>query len=199
MHTLCIWSNSLKSCLDWMYSQSHGWPELSYTRGVTLKSDPVEKWLSGSFFNVKNDSPSHFSTLKADPVQMLTLNFEPKVVKKWLPPWNFDLQGGGSFFNDFSTLKKSLYTPLTKFWRYTGITSLSVCLPACLPACLSVCPSVKKCFLYNNYSSIWHTMMILHIYVDLDLRRTSIDCGSKVQRSNLDLSFSYFTNSLPQD
>ena len=62
--------------------------------GVTLKSDPVENWLPGSFFNVKNDSRGHFSTLKADTGQILTLNFEPKVVKKWLPPWNFDLQGG---------------------------------------------------------------------------------------------------------
>ena len=59
-------------------------PALS-SSGVTLKSDPVEKWLPGSFFNVKNDSPGHFSTLKADTVQILTLNFEPKVVKKWLP------------------------------------------------------------------------------------------------------------------
>ena len=62
--------------------------------GVTLKSDPVEKWLPGSFFNGKNDSPGHFSTLKADTGQILTLNFEPKVFKKLLPPWNFDLQGG---------------------------------------------------------------------------------------------------------
>ena len=63
------------------------------TPGVTLNSDPVEKWLPGSFFNVKSDSPGHFSTLKADTVQFLTLNFEPQVVKKWLPPWNFDFQG----------------------------------------------------------------------------------------------------------
>ena len=38
----------------------------------------------GSFINVTNDSPGHFSTLKADAVQILTLNFEPKVDKKWL-------------------------------------------------------------------------------------------------------------------
>ena len=62
--------------------------------GVTLNSDPVEKWLPGSFFNVKSDSPGHFSTLKAGTVQILTLNFEPQVVKKWLPPWNFDFKGG---------------------------------------------------------------------------------------------------------
>ena len=59
--------------------------------GVTLKSDPIEKWLPGSFFNAKNDSPGHFSTLKVDTVPILMLNFEPKVVKKWLHPWNFDL------------------------------------------------------------------------------------------------------------
>ena len=50
--------------------------------GVTLNSDPVEKWLPGSFFNGKSDSPGHFSTLKADTVKILTLNFEPQVVKK---------------------------------------------------------------------------------------------------------------------
>ena len=61
--------------------------------GVTLNSDPVEKWLPGSFFNIKSDSRGHFSTLKADTVQILTLNFEPQVVKNWLPPWNFDFQG----------------------------------------------------------------------------------------------------------
>ena len=52
--------------------------------------------------------------------------------------------------------------------------------------CLSVCPSVKKWFLYNNSSSVWHTMMIFHIYLDLDPRRTSIDFGSKGQRWDLD-------------
>ena len=77
--------------------------------GVTLKSDPVEKWLPGSFFNIKNDSPGHFSTLKADTGQIFALNFEPKVVKKWLPPWNFDLQG--VIFQRYFTLKISLYNP----------------------------------------------------------------------------------------
>ena len=133
--------------------------QLVWHAGVTLNSDPVEKWLPGSFFNVKSDSPGHFSTLKADTVQILILNFEPHVVKKWLPPWNFDFQGGGgSSFNDFSTLKISLYTPANEvvevYWFHHS--------------CLSVCPSVKKWFLYNNSSSIWQTMMILHIYVDLD-------------------------------
>ena len=67
---------------------------------------------------------------------------------------------------------------------YTGFT-IAVCL------CPSVCPSVKKWFLYNNSSSIWHTMMILHLYVDLDLRRISVDFGSKGQRSNLDFKLFY--------
>ena len=40
-------------------------------------------------------------------------------MKFWLP--------GGSFFNDFSTLKISLYTPPTKLWRYTDFT-IAVCL-----------------------------------------------------------------------
>ena len=62
--------------------------------GETLKSDPVEKWLPGSIFNVKKYSSGHFSTLKADTGQILTLDFELKVVKKWLPPRNFYLHGG---------------------------------------------------------------------------------------------------------
>ena len=45
--------------------------------------------------------------LKADTSQILTLNFEPKVVKKRLPPWNFDLQG--VIFNDFSTFRRIIY------------------------------------------------------------------------------------------
>ena len=106
--------------------------------GVTLKSDSVEKWLPGSFFNVKSDSPGHFSTLKADTVQILTLNFEPEVVKKW-PPMKFRLPGG-SFFNDFSTLKISLYTPANEvvevYWFHNS----------CLSVCPSVCPSVKSGF-----------------------------------------------------
>ena len=65
--------------------------------GVTLNSDPVEKWLPGSFYNVKSDSPGHFSTLKADTVQILTLNFEPQVVKKWLPHEILTSKGGGHF------------------------------------------------------------------------------------------------------
>ena len=158
--------------------------KIIFFAGVTLNSDPVEKWLLGSFFNVKSDSPGHFSTLKADTVQILTLNFEPQVVKKWLPPWNFDFQGG-SFFNDFSTLKISLYTPANAvdevYWFHHS----------CLTVCPSVCPSVKKWLLYNNSSSVWHTMMILHIYVDLDPRRTSVDFGSKGQRWNLDFKLFY--------
>ena len=65
---------------------------------------------------------------------------------------------------------------------------------------LSVCLSVKKKwfrFLYNifrNSSSNWHTMMILHIYVDLDMRRTSIDFGSKGQIWTLN----FFAISAPQ-
>ena len=65
--------------------------------------------------------------------------------------------------------------------RYTGYT-----IAICLSVCPSVCPSVKKWLLYNNSSSVWHTMMILHIYVDLDPRRTSVDFGSKGQSWNLD-------------
>ena len=59
-----------------------------------IKSDPVEKWLPGSLFNVKNDSPGHFSTLKADMGQISTLNIEPKVVKKWLPHEILTSKGG---------------------------------------------------------------------------------------------------------
>ena len=134
-------------------------------------------------FNVKSDSRGHFSTLKADTVQILTLNFEPQVVKKWLP--HEILTSRGSFFNDFSTLKISLYTPANEVVEvYWGHHS-------CLSVCPSVCPSVKKWFLYNNSSSVWHTMMILHIYVDLDPRRTSVDFGSKGQRWNFDFKLFY--------
>ena len=84
---------------------------------------------------------------------------------KFLPP-------GGSFFNDFSTLKTRFYTPAKEvvevYWFHN----------CCLSVCPSVCPSVKKWFLYKNSSSILHTMMILHIYVDPDSRGTSVDFGS---------------------
>ena len=145
--------------------------------GVTLKSDPAEKWLPGSFFNVQNDSPGHFSTLKAETVQILTLNYEPKVVKKWLPPWTFDFKG--VIFQRFIHIENKFVYPHQRSFR--GIL-VSPRLFVCLSVCLSVCPSVKKLFLYNSSSSIWHTMMILHIYYSIDLRRTSVDCGSKGQK-----------------
>ena len=59
---------------------------------------------------------------------------------------------------------------------------------SCLSVCPSVSPSVKKWFLYNNSSSIWHTMIIFHIYIELDLMRTFVYLGSKGQRSNLDFN-----------
>ena len=144
--------------------------------GVTLKSDPVEKWLPGSLFNVKNDSPGHFSTLKADTCR-----------EKVTPPWNFEHQG--VIFQRYFNIENKFVYPHK---RSSGGILVSQWLPVCL--------SVKKWFLYNNSSSIWHTMVILHIYVELDLRKTSVDFGSKVkgQRSNLDLLFFVFTNLLPQ-
>ena len=123
---------------------------------------------------LKNESPCHFSMLKDDTGQILTLQFEPKVVEKWLPHEIFTSRG--VFFNDFSTLKISLYTPANEvvevFWLHHG----------CLSVCQYVCLSLKKWFLYNISSFIWHTMMILHIYVHVDLRRTSVDFGSKGQK-----------------
>ena len=131
---------------------------------------------------LKSDSPGHFSTLKSDKIKFLTTGRE-----KVTPPMKFWLPGG-SFFNDFSTLKISLYTHANEvvkvYWFHHS----------CLSVCPSVCPSVKKWFLYNNSSSVWHTMMIPHIYVDFDPRRTSVDFGSKGQRWNLD----FFTVSAPQ-
>ena len=95
------------------------------------------------------------------------------------------LTSRGVIFQRFLYIEnKFVYPPPTKLWRYTGFT-IAFCL------CPSVCPSVKKWFLYNNSSSIWHTMMILHIYVDLDLKRISDDFGSKAQRSNLDFKLFY--------
>ena len=68
------------------------------------------------------------STFKADTGQILTLNFEPKVVKKWL---TYEiLTSRGSFFNDFSTLKISLYTPANEVvevsWFHHDCLSISL-------------------------------------------------------------------------
>ena len=69
--------------------------KLSLRSGVTLKSDPVEKWLPGSFFNVKKWLPWSFCNAKSWHGSNLTLNFEPKVVKKWLPREIFTKKGQG--------------------------------------------------------------------------------------------------------
>ena len=132
-----------------------------------------QKWLPGSFFNVKSWHGWNYN------IKLWTTGRE-----KVTPPMKFWLLGG-SFFNDFSILKISLYTPANEvvevYWFHNS----------CLSVCPSVCPSVKNWFLYNNSSSVWHTMMILHMYIDLDLRRTSVYFGSKGQRSNLDFKLFY--------
>ena len=144
--------------------------------GVTLKSVHVAKWLPWSIFNVKNDSPGHFSMLKADTGQILTLNFEPKVVKKWLP--HEILTCRGVIFQRFFHIENKFVYPRKRSCGGILVSPWLSVYPSVFP---SVCPSVKNWFRYNNSSSIWYTMLILHIHVDRDLRRTSVDFGSKGQ------------------
>ena len=117
---------------------------------------------------MKNDSPGNFSTLKADTGQILTLNFEPKVVKKLLP--HEILTSRGVIFQRFLHIENKFVYPRQ---RSCGGILVSPWLSVFEKNMVSV--SVQYISLH-----LFHTMMILHIYVDL--RRTSVDFGSKGQR-----------------
>ena len=65
---------TISTILFWKYRYTN----MCIKNDVTLKSDPVKKWLPGTFFNFKNYSLCHFSTLKVDTFQILILNFQPK-------------------------------------------------------------------------------------------------------------------------
>ena len=78
-------------------------------------------------------------------------------MKKWLPHEILTSRVGEGHFNDFSTLKISLYTPANKvvevYWFHNG----------CLIVWHLVFPSVNKLCLYNNSSSIqwWYFTYML--------------------------------------
>ena len=131
-------------------------------------------------------------------------------MKFWLPR-------GGSFFNDFSTLKISLYTTANEvvevYWFHHSCLSVHLSVRLRKSGFCTITPLpfdiqwwyftymltltrgglcwfwVKRSkvkfglnFLpFPHHSSIyfWHTIMILHHCIDLDLRRTSIDFGVK--------------------
>ena len=136
---------------------------LSRSADVILKSDPVEKWLPGSFFNVKIWHGSKFN-----------IKSWTKGREKVTPPMKFwPPMGGGVIFQRFLQIENKFVYPRQRSYG-------SILVSPWLSVHLSV-GLRKKWFLYNISSSIWHTMMILHIYVDLDLRRTSFDFGSKVK------------------
>ena len=142
--------------------------------------------------------------------------------------------GGGSFFNDFSTLKISLYIPANEVvqvcWFHHGflIIRLSVrlrkssfCTINPLPfdiqwwyftytgmlavtwgGPLLILVQIVKGqiwtlnflpFPHHSSISFWHTIMILYRCIDLHLRRTSIDFGSRDQRTRSNSDFKLFT------
>ena len=117
-----------KRALELIEELSYWWVmSIWRVAGVTLNSDPIEKWLPGSFFNVKSDSPGHFSMLKADTVQILTSNFGTTGRKKVTPPMKFWLPGGVIFQRFLHIENKFRIPPPTKLWRFTGFT-IAVCL-----------------------------------------------------------------------
>ena len=106
------------------------WPRWKMTPRVIFQR---KKWLPGSFFYVKSWHGSNFN------IKYWTTGREKVTPRmKFWPP-------GGSFFNDISILKISLYTPANEVLEVYWAT---------MDVCLSVCLSVKKWFLYNNSSSI---------------------------------------------